>query len=200
MSDLDVRQLLEEAYKKISEGEKRKTIELPERATAEIADDSDWHRNRTGYMCYETAVLVELGNRWAVALGKKCGDYPGDSYNCDLMAVKVSGKGKELVAEIDRRIGGSSYFRNSLVCGMRDGSLAVMENSRFKEAMLTRLNERIGECIAKEPEYDPSIRYLDLTLAPVCKSTAKYKPGFASYIAESIEDVLREESGKVGGS
>lgn len=55
-----------------------------------IADDSDDHRSRTGYMSYEAAHLVPFGQQpWLLAKGTKTGDYPGNEYAADIFAVKA---------------------------------------------------------------------------------------------------------------
>ncbi|MBI4154995.1 hypothetical protein HY498_02840 [Candidatus Woesearchaeota archaeon] len=52
---LNVRELLKNTYSRLSERHNPQEIVIPNRALAEIANDSDWHRTRVGYMGYESA-------------------------------------------------------------------------------------------------------------------------------------------------
>ena len=73
-NDLNVRELLKKTYSILCKRYKPKDITFSERALTEIADDSDWHRTKKGYMGYGAAALFQLdGKSWAIVRGEKCG-------------------------------------------------------------------------------------------------------------------------------
>ena len=70
--DLNVRELLQNAHSTLCKRHNSKAIILPQKALAEIANDSDGHRTRVGYMGYENAELFQLdGKTWTIARGEK---------------------------------------------------------------------------------------------------------------------------------
>ena len=193
-SELDVRDLLKKAYEELSQRNKNRQIDFPSQVTTLIADDSDWHRSRAGYLGYTSAREFQFdGKFWIIARGEKCGSYPADPYDSDILALEFSLEGRETKAverELVKKIGESQYFSNSLVYGMADGNLAINERGRFGKQMIELLRPRINKFIAQEPEYDQEVLSLS-TLRPICKKSVKYKPEFASFLAETFERVLK---------
>lgn len=196
--NLSVRELLDKTYENLEKKFEHRIITFPKPALAEIADDSDWHRSRTGYMKYKQANVFELnGNEWAVAIGRACGSYPAEPYNTDLSAIKTNTEGKleeEIQEEIRRGFNRSIYFTNSLVYGMSDGSLAVGKESPFKDKILEALRPQIENYLAKPPQYHD--RFVTMDLRPVVTARAEYKPEFADFLAETIIKVLSENAKK----
>ncbi|MBU3913502.1 MAG: hypothetical protein KKB21_04490 [Nanoarchaeota archaeon] len=193
---LHVRDLLKNAYDKLNQQHKNREIIFPNRALTEIADDSDWHRSRTGHMGYESARAFQFnGKVWVVARGEKCGSYPAEPYDSDVMALEFPLKGRITKAtkeELARKIGESSYFRNSLIYGMADGNLAVSKRGRFGKQMLELLGPKVQEFIAQKPEYDRSVILASTLRYPTTKNML-YKPEFADFLAESFEAVLTSQ-------
>lgn len=200
---LNVRELLKDTYSRLTERHDPQEIVLPNRALTEIANDSDYHRTRVGYMGYETAGLFEFdGSVWTIARGEACGSYPADPYDSDILALEFELKRpikggrtrkkteKQIQEELGESIRRSEYFRNSLIYGKEDGNLIVSRNGRFGQRMLEILRPEIQRFIAKEPEYDSQLLSLS-TLKPICTSSVKYKPEFADFLADSIEAVLK---------
>jgi hypothetical protein len=200
---LNVGELLKNTYSKLLERHSPQEIVFPTPALAEIATHADYHKPRRGYMCYERVGLFELnGYVWAIARGEAAGGYPADPYDSDILALEfklkgpIKGKGRkktegQIQEELRELIEGSKYFANSLFHGRADGTLAVSENSRFRERILEILGPVVEEFIVQKPKYD-SRRYLVSTLSPVCKSPVKYKREFADFLADSIEAVLEQ--------
>ena len=193
---LNVGELLKNTYSKLYERHHPQEIVLPNRVLTEIANDSDWHRTSIGYMGYELAGLFELnGSVWAIARGEACGSYPAEPYNSDLLALEIELKNpikteKQIQEELGESIRRSEYFRNSLIYGMADGNLAVSKKGIFGERMIEILKPEMQRFIAQKPEYDS--QYLSVsTLIPICKSTAKYKPEFVDFLADSVEAILK---------
>ncbi len=81
--------LIKNVYSALSGKYSYDTITFPgEGVFPIIANDSDYHRTRTGHMNYRTIDLAEIGNKcWALGLGKACGDYPAESYENDIIAI-----------------------------------------------------------------------------------------------------------------
>ena len=188
--ELSARELLEGVYNTLNDGGRE--IKLPSKATAEIANDSDWHRTRVGYTGYESATILKVGEKeWAVAFGIKCGSYPADPYNCDIAAVQLSGNGKsdeEVATEIHDALEGNSYFCNSLIYAMADGQLAVRTNGRFGQKLLGLLRPKVQEFIAQDLETDS--RYFTMDMRPIVKSAVQYKPKFVVFLRDTLRTVL----------
>jgi len=190
--ELSARELLEGVYNALKDGGRE--INLPSKAKAKIANDSDWHRTRVGYTGYESATLLKIGDKkWAVAFGNKCGDYPTDSYNCDIAAVELSDKGKrksydEQATEVHDALERNSYFRHSLIYAMANGQLALNKDGRFSQKVFDLLRPKIQEFIAKDLETD--LRYFTMDLRPVVKSDVQYKPEFVVFLRETLRTVL----------
>ncbi len=191
---LNVRELLKSTYSTLTARHNPQQIVLANRALAEIASDSDWHRTRVGYMGYENAGLFQFnGKTWAIARGEKCGSYPAEPYDSDILALELLADRKtpeQIQEELSKGIGQGSYFKNSLIFGMANGNLSLNKEGRFGEEMLKRLQPEIERFIAQEPEYDRSVILL-LSLQHPATKLMLYKPEFADFLADSIEAVLK---------
>jgi hypothetical protein len=197
---LSVRELLKKTYDNLAKRNEHQQIVLTEGSLAEIANDSDWHRTRIGYMKYERANLFQFNNKnWAVARGEKYGDYPAEPYDSDLSAFelliedKTPGKIQEKLRSVIR---GNSYFRNSLIYGLNDGRLAIGPNSDwfsnpFRSRMAELLKPRIDDFVLQKPEYDTRFILASTLQYPATKVTL-YKPNFVDFLTETIETVLKE--------
>ena len=154
-------------------------------------------------MGYESADLFQFdGKTWAIARGEACGSYPADPYNTDILALKFELRRpikrgrtkrkteKQIQEELSETIKRSSYFRNSLICGMADGRLTLTENGRFTESMLRLLQPRISDFIAQNLETRTDVIHTDLR--PVVSKAVEYKPEFVDFLVETIETVLKE--------
>jgi hypothetical protein len=191
---LNIRELLKNTYDRLAERHDSQEIVLQKRVLTEIANDSDYHRIRIGFMKYDNIRLFQFNEKnWVIARGEKCGSYPAERYDSDLLALEfpIEGKDSEQIQkELRERIEQSQYFQNSLVFGMDDGNLGVSEDGIFKEKILGRLNPRIQDFIAQEPEYDKSMILTSTLHHPTTKSML-YKPEFVDFLADSIEAVLK---------
>lgn len=194
--NLSARELLDKTYENLEKKFGHRTIEFQEPALAEIANDSDWHRTRIGYMEYENADLFKFnGNEWALAIGRACGSYPADPYDTDITAILCNSKEKEqedTQKELMRGFRCSSYFRNSIVYSMSDGSLAINKESKIGNRFLEIVKPKIAEYVAKGPEYHG--RFMTMDLRPVVTARAEYKPKFADFLTETIVKILSEKT------
>lgn len=191
---LSVRDLLKQTYLLLNERHNPEKIVFSKKVLAEIANDSDYHRQRIGYMGYEFAGLFEInGKKWAIARGEACGGYPADPYDSDIMALKFeleSSSDEEKMNNLTKAIKESEYFKNSLIYGTADGNINVSGRGSFGTKIVDLLRPKIKEFIVQKAEYDS--QYISVsTLSPVCKKSIKYKHEFANFLADSIETVLK---------
>jgi hypothetical protein len=192
---LTVREILEDTYSILRKRHNPQEIIFQHKVLAKIADDSDYHRTRIGYMGYKTVNLLNLNSKtWAIARGEKCGGYPADPYDSDILALELIVKeqtSEQIQEELTGRIRESLFFENSLVYGTANGNLGLNKDGKFGKRMLEILRPEIDRFIAQEPEYDQ--RHLSLsTLSPICKKPVLYKPELAGFLADSIEAILRK--------
>lgn len=172
---------------------------LDKRLCLMIADDSDYHRSRSGYMAYHTLRITQFGgNQFLMGLGYKAGDYPGKEFAGDIIAVPSSipsdvinnsprEKLTQLVKETFYHLAGD-FFRPSLVIAMADGRLVFPESTlgyNLWETVDTRVRELVaGNCVRDG-------RLLSCaTLAPVVCQPAEYKREVVGVLVEGIEKVL----------
>ncbi len=198
---LTVRQLLKATYDNLAERQPNEEVALPEQTLAEIANDSDYHRTRIGYMRYESAKLFQFGDKtWAITIGKKYGSYPAEPYDSDLSALELSIENKtqeQIIEGLGKKIDRSIYFRNSLIHGMADGNLAAGTshhwlNNPFQGRILELLKPKIKDYIAQKPEYDTTM-LLASTLQHPTNKVMLYKPEFVDFLVDTIETVLKEQ-------
>jgi hypothetical protein len=190
---LSVHDLLRSVCRLLGRKLSRHTLHFPEGVCTEIADDSDWHRTRRGFMRYRSAKVVRLGGkRWVLARGEKSGSYPADAYDSDIIAIRIADQGKvdaKLVDQVAQSIREGSYFKNTLVCGLADGRLACYERSLFAKPMAERLRALLNRLIAEDVKRDE--RYLSLSdLQPIVTSSMKYRPEAVRILAEIIKQIL----------
>jgi len=193
---LSVHDLLRAVCRLLSRRYSRHSIHFPEGVCTEIADDSDWHRSRRGYMRYRSAKVVKIGGkRWVLARGEKSGTYPADPYDSDLIAIRIADRGKvnaKLADQVAQSIEEGSYFRNTLVCGLADGRLACYSRSPFADQMAASLRSMLERIIAEDVRRDE--RYLSLSdLRPIVTSSMKYRPEAARILAEAIKEILSSQ-------
>lgn len=190
--ELSVRELLKNTYERLAKRHPHQELVLEGKPTAEIANDSDWHRTRIGYMRYETAKLFQFNDKtWAIARGEKAGSYPADPYDSDILALEFSTEGKseeQIKEELEEKISRSGYFINSLVFGLADGRISANKNSPFTEKLFQLLSD-ISKFIAQKLEHDEELFYLDLR--PAVSKEMRYTPEFVAYLTDSIEAVLQ---------
>jgi hypothetical protein len=193
--ELKVRKLLEKTYENLAERNPHKEIRF-EPALSKIADDSDWHRTKIGYMKYESANLFKFnGKNWVVARGESYGDYPARPYDSDITALEPSEE-NPTSNYIRSKLASSCYFRNSLIFSLADGNLGVGTNSPFFEnpfekRMKEMLEPRIPDFVAQKPEYDTGALLTSTLQHPVTKEML-YKPDFVDFLTETIEKILKE--------
>lgn len=162
---------------------------LPADASAEIADDSDWHRIRKGYTCYKDAVLLSAeSGKWLMAIGHKCGSYPANPYNCDIFLRKISSPGGDAgnTLDVNQILSDNRHFRWSVLIAMADGSLVVRS-----AALKARLDQLLLDYIAREREVNTEL--LDISTLGIRQAVVKstrYKPEFVGILVCEIQEFI----------
>lgn len=186
-------EILEKAYNHLCEKHKAQTITLSNVAEAEIADDSDWHRTKKGYMSYKEVGAFNFNSfGWIIGLGNKCGDYPAERFDKDILALKYEPNGKDqkqVDSDIISMIRRSEYFENSIMLSMSDGRLLGGPN--FGKHVKELLGNKFKEYIAQQPEYDTS-GILVSTMSYICEKSMTFKEEFADVLVDTIEKILKD--------
>jgi len=170
-----------------------KKICFPARIEAEIANDSDWHRNRVGYIGYDEAFLVKVQDKqMVIALGEKCGQYPGDQYCCDLVVAFVLAKSKmpkDIKSSVREILSSNTYFHSSTMVAMADGRFGVRQGSPYLAQINAAISARIlSDYTARDLEVDRDL--LTMNLQPVVKAGVLYKEEFVDILADILKKVV----------
>lgn len=153
-----------------------------------IADDSDYHRIRRGFMRYKSFSIVALNShQFAIGLGTAWGDYPADPYKNDIMILKmfqIEGSMAEIYEWLKKNVPSNRGFRGSVILSMRDGELGFPIAWQW-------LSERLADFIRVEKATDK--RFIAATtLKPVVTRRAEYNRKVVSVIARLILARLNE--------
>lgn len=188
IKDLSVREVIKATYNKLVKEHQAKKIHFPQGIMVEIANDSDWHRTRVGYMKYSEIGVLDIGDKkWLFGMGEKAGSYPGEIYDCDLIGKRVESDLSKKRIEDKIMIG--EYFRNTLILGMASGQLGVSGKDKFGGRMVKCLERDIKqEHFSQQVEFDNS--HFTMDLRPVCTRVARYSPKVVDVIANAINDVF----------
>jgi hypothetical protein len=89
---ISVTELIDQTYNKLVEKYSTDQITFETPIHTEIADDSDGHRTRKGYMEYTKIDILTIdGNTWFVGKGEPAGAYPCQGYTNDIFATNFKG-------------------------------------------------------------------------------------------------------------
>lgn len=168
--ELSVGEITQQVYERIFKKESE-PFKLSRPALCEIADDSDYHRIRIGYMRHVEGKVVNLnGKRWFISRGEATGDYPRKPYNSDII---VSQTTEPPLIEV---VG--AYFGSSLIVGMSNGDIKVSREGEFGRRLEERVGDDVEQFISKP---------IKTNTPPVI-----YKSELVDFLVEQIEYVLRE--------
>lgn len=191
---LDVRELLKNTYDRLLKKHSSREIVFPIEVLAEIANDSDYHRTRVGYMGYKSAGLFQFNNKtWAIARGEKRGSYPADPYDSDILTLPFSiktSREEKIRDKLKKDIENNYYFRNSLIVGMADGIIGASQKNKLATKLFEIIGHSFSSFISQKLEYHSELFYLDLQ--PAVKSPMLYKQEFVDFLANTIHQVLKE--------
>jgi len=191
-TSISARSFLRKAFCLLKKNFEGKLIRLNKETRAEIANDSDWHRTRIGYMRYISAILLKSGDKeWIVAFGIKCGQYPADQYDCDITAINFNSEGKSkkyITEEVSEALNKSKYFRNSIVFSKSNGRLVTNTEGYFyekvKKIFLPRTKEFVAETLVVDHEHITSDAQ-SIVISPVL-----YKKEYVPIFSQMIGEVL----------
>lgn len=151
--------------------------------STEIADDSDWHRTKIGYMTYTNIYQTP---KWVLGLGYKTGSYPGDVYKQDILAIPIKDVENH---DINSVIKQASYFKNSLIVLIEGSLLAISKNSFFSTSEDSEF-EKIARIITEKEAIFDSSKY-DLSAGlQICTKRAAYKDTAPEILATFFAIVL----------
>lgn len=189
-------ELLQIVFQKFCKMYTGKLITFSTKVSTIIADDSDEHRARLGYMGYINATLFQLnGKTFAISLGKAWGDYPAYPYKSDILALEILSpetKSDEDISDaIQKCIHLGDFFRHSLIIARRNGQITVAKNTqnRYRKKILESLQPISSNFIAQKLEVDTnSISAIDLEHPTI--SAVRYKPEFADELVKQLSIIL----------
>ncbi len=153
-----------------------------------IADDSDYHRIRRGFMRYKSFSIVALNSQqFAIGLGTAWGDYPADPYKNDIMILRIpqiEGSMAEICEWLKKNVPSNRGFRGSVILSMADEELGFPTAWRW-------LSERLADFTRVKKATDK--RFIAATtLKPVVTRRAEYNRKVVSAIARLILARLNE--------
>ena len=187
-------ELLKRVFEDLKTRLNGREIKLPSKVMVEIADDSDWHRSRTGYMGYESVVILNVGGKtWAIAFGTACGDYPADKYDCDIAAVKISGNEsslKKLAEEICESLQRNEYFLSSFIHFTTDGNPGDNRKGIFYKVVHNALVSRIGQFVVQCAKHEPGLFTMDMQ--PVVREPFLFKEECTAFLSEVFQKAMVE--------
>lgn len=177
-------QLLQEILAILTQNLNGIKLKFEKTIDSEIADDSDGHRTRKGYMSYKEFILFEKnGKKWALAVGTKSGDYPGNNFQSDLIAFSIPNE--QTIAQTRKEIAtivpAKSYLKNSFIVVIYDGHLLI------RTALNKLIEEKIVDFVAKGAEYNENFN-MDGTRC--VESEASYKKEAAAFFAEKLQTLF----------
>jgi hypothetical protein len=193
---ISVRELLEQTMSGLEQRLNPRKIILQEGVLTEIANDSDWHRTREGYMQYNSAALYSINDKTIMfALGTACGGYPADPYDSDIMAFEFETNSKSakcISEELKKKIRKSTYFQNSILIGLSDGRL---DSSKSQNQLMLNfwalIGKRIPKFTAKPMKTDRNL-INPSTMSYLVTSSVKYNLDFPKFLVDSFEKTLQE--------
>lgn len=191
---IHVRELLEKTYADLVRTNRPRRINFESAALSEIADNSDRHEIGKGYMSYEGAGLFECNEGiWMISRGEASGSYPADSYDSDIMALKIDSETasrSDVDEKLREAINNTSYFRNSIIHGTKDGNLHAGDLSRFRKTILGVLHPHMERFTVEKTQHDED-EILASTVDHFYKQTTTYHLGLVEFLSATIESILR---------
>lgn len=190
-------EIIDITFRKIKKKYAEQEIILPHYALSLIADDSDYHRTRQGFMRYDSVILVRLENKiWVMSKGRAWGAYPADPYDNDIL---VGGLGDSLKNESNQEIAEKvmehisshwmSGFTNSIIAARNSGHLFT--GRKWQKFMTELVDPNISDFVKKGLETHKGYITLEVGgIVPAVKSSIKYKKEFADFLAETIIEIL----------
>ncbi len=191
-------EVLERVFEELAKKHQNKQIIFSEGVSTIIAEDSDWHRIRIGYMGYKEVKIFRFnGRHWVLGLGKAWGSYPARPYKSDIIAIEILPDESVSAEKIAEKIQEEGFgLGRSLIIAKSNGMLTIERNTIFPaeqdsffHKMREHLNGIIPEFTAQEIKAsDKCISASDLQ--PVVTQPQCYKPELVETLVEIIPKIL----------
>lgn len=203
---LGVGEVLEGVYEELVKTSGAREVDFPRAVHTIIADDSDYHRTRRGFMMYEKVLFLPKGeDLWVVAWGRARGGYPADPYDSVITAFVFEKRPEEdeLLTHTEKALEIAAFFSHSLIVGMKSGDLAFIEKPRsYVYTQTNHLAVALGRALEARiqshhvvTEKDVNRELIDMgTLRPLVTRATRYSPSIIPVIADAIHTVLSDES------
>lgn len=189
--ELFASEVLEKTLKELAEKYPNKQVIFPEVVYTVIADDSDWHRTKRGYMGYKEVKVFGFGRKfWALGLGIACGSYPAKPYKSDIIAIEIVPDESVSAEKIAERIQPEGVgFNSSLIIARTDGMLTVERTSIFpieQGSVFYKMQERLNRII-------PEFTARKIKTSGKCISASQYyKPKLVEELVGVVPKILGE--------
>jgi len=124
---LKAHEVLARAFEQALPNVDAEPLGIGEPVRALIADDSDDHRTRRGWMRYDELYGARVASRtYVLGLGESEGHYPARPYRADIVILSYQDPPQDLLAQalLDVRHE-AKFFRRSFLIAMRNGLLEV---------------------------------------------------------------------------
>jgi len=199
---LTAEEVINKTFRRIVDSNPSITLAFPEPVYALIASDCDDHRDRYGYMKYNSAEIITCFERsWAILSGKSYGSYPAEPYKNDIIAVdmtKIKGEGFE--GTEDKRQTLAEYvthhprFWLTLAQATWLQGIKIYGSSRFLEntygpIILEQLQGKIPDEWIRENSGEHNLLRI---IGPPTSEPKKYNKEFISNLYEAIMVVLEK--------
>lgn len=156
--ELYASEVLERTFEEIIKKQPNRQVVFSELVSTVIADDSDHHRIKRGYMVYkEVRILQFNGKHWAIGMGEAQGDYPARPYGRGIIAVKILPDESIGAEEIAEKIQIEGGFSNLLLISKYGAVLTIANEDCFYESAYDNFSKVISRF--KIGDSETNIRY-----------------------------------------
>lgn len=155
----------------------------------EIADDTDWHRVRKGYMIYKSSAICKInGKFWLIFQGEETRGYPADPFAANLAAILIDFpriKEEDYLSLVEN----STYFRNSLIIARMNGDIEGNGENNLSVELINSIKPKFSSFIARGIKRDKNLYSLS-DFQPVVRSPMLYKQNFVKFLGSAVVKAL----------
>lgn len=188
--ELSVEEVFEQTFETLIKDLPHEIYEFPEPVLVQVADDSDWHRTRTGEMVYRRAVVTSIGDSsWILAVATETWGYPADRYSAEFVAIPCKAETKHDAQVVAQSLRDSKYFLNTLIVGLSGGEIAFSKISAYSNAIKESLG-RAELYIAQDQKIDETVLDPSQGLKPVIVRGYRYKLELVTSLVVALKKVL----------
>lgn len=169
-----------------------RTVRLTSNLNILVADDSDYHRTRRGFMVYDSFTFCGFGGEiWAIGRGRAKGSYPIDPYwGGDLWGFKMNPWGmsdEECVEEIMNEHRFLRHgFKGTWFIALSDGNLITRKRA-LEHSLEDLLSHRVQPVRLRK---NFGTGWLHLTTL----QTYYWMPEVVDYLCQRLQDFVTQEN------